>query len=117
MILSFKNQATADIFDGKSSKVARKVCPQNLWRVAIRKLDQLDSVVSIDELKIPPGNRLEPLLGDLKGLYILKPLENASFRMTEQFIIKALVCINGCSLKKTSNAEYDLLRHPRRAGL
>ena len=37
--------------------------------------------------------------------------------MAEQFIIKALVCINGYSLKKTSNAEYDLLSHPRRAGL
>lgn len=72
MILSFKNQATADIFDGKSSKLARKVCPQSLWRVAIRKLDQLDSVISIDELKVPPGNRLELLLGDLKGVYSIR---------------------------------------------
>ncbi|HEB55584.1 MAG TPA: plasmid maintenance system killer protein, partial [Gammaproteobacteria bacterium] len=31
MIVSFKNQATEDIFDGKSSKSARKLCPQSLW--------------------------------------------------------------------------------------
>ena len=67
MIVSFKNQATEDIFNGKSSKIARKLCPQSLWKVATRKLDQLDSVLNLDELKVPPGNRLESLSGDRKG--------------------------------------------------
>lgn len=66
MILSFKNKATEDIFNGKNSKEARKLCPQSLWKVAFRKLDPLDSVISLEELKIPPGNRLESLSGDRK---------------------------------------------------
>ena len=48
MIISFKNQATEDIFDGKNSKAARKLCPQNLWSIACRKLDQLNAVTSLD---------------------------------------------------------------------
>jgi len=79
MIVSFKNQATEDIFYGVNSKIARKVCPQILWRVAARKLDQLDSVNSLDELKIPPGNRLESLSGDRAGSY--------SIRVNEQYRI------------------------------
>jgi toxin HigB-1 len=42
MIESFKNQASEDIFNGANSKAARKACPQTLWQVAARKLDQLD---------------------------------------------------------------------------
>jgi proteic killer suppression protein len=72
MIKSFKNKATEDIFNGKSSKSARKICPQNLWNIAYRKLDQLDSVLSIDELKIPPGNRLEALSSDRKGQHSIR---------------------------------------------
>jgi len=64
MIISFKNQATEDIFNGVSSRVARNTCPQQIWRVAIRKLDLLDSVLSIEELLIPPANRLERLSGN-----------------------------------------------------
>jgi len=72
MIVSFKNQATEDIFNGKSSKSARKLCPQSLWKVAMRKLDQLDSVLNIEELKVPPGNRLESLSGDRKGEFSIR---------------------------------------------
>ena len=72
MIVSFKDKATEDIFNGISSRVARKACPQAIWRVAARKLDQLDSVESLDELKVPPGNRLEPLSGDRKGQYSIR---------------------------------------------
>ncbi len=72
MIVSFKDKATEDIFNGVSSKAARKTCPQSIWRVASRKLDQLDSVSSLDELKVPPGNRLEPLSGDRKGQHSIR---------------------------------------------
>ena len=72
MIVSFKNKATEDIFYGKASRVARKACPQAIWRVVVRKLDQLDSVESLDELKIPPGNRLELLSGDRKGQHSIR---------------------------------------------
>jgi proteic killer suppression protein len=67
VIQSFKNKATEEIFNGKFTKAARKICPQNLWNIAFRKLDQLDSAVTLDELRVPPGNRLEALSGARKG--------------------------------------------------
>ncbi|MFP4395312.1 MAG: type II toxin-antitoxin system RelE/ParE family toxin, partial [Anaerolineales bacterium] len=69
---SFENTGTEDIFNGKNTKSARRTCPQNLWRVAVRKLDQLDSVVSLEELRIPPGNRLEALKGNREGSYSIR---------------------------------------------
>jgi len=77
MIASFKNQATEDIFNGKNTKNARKLCPRSLWRVSARKLDQLDSVVKLEELKVPPGNRLESLSGNRK--------EQFSIRINDQY--------------------------------
>lgn len=72
MIQSFKNTATEDIFNGRNTKIARKTCPQALWRIATRKLDQLDSVNTIEELRIPPGNRLEALSGSRQGQYSIR---------------------------------------------
>lgn len=72
MIVSFNDKATEDIFNGVNSKLARKACPQTLWRIAARKLDQLDSVQSLEELKVPPGNRLESLFGDRAGSYSIR---------------------------------------------
>jgi toxin HigB-1 len=72
MIQSFKNVATEDIFNGKTTKVALKICPKNIWNIVIRKLDQLDSVISIKDLRIPPGNRLESLSGNRKGQYSIR---------------------------------------------
>jgi proteic killer suppression protein len=79
MIISFKNKAAEDIFNGVSSKDARKACPKVLWRVATRKLDQLDSVTILDELRVSPGNRLEALGGSRNGQY--------SIRINEQYRI------------------------------
>ena len=52
MIVSFRDPGTEDIFNGRNSGRARKTCPRNVWPIAIRKLDQLDSAVSFDELRI-----------------------------------------------------------------
>ena len=79
MIVSFKDQASEDIFNGQNSKASRKACPQTLWRIATRKLDLLDSVRALDELKVPPGNRLERLRGNRKGQH--------SIRINEQYRI------------------------------
>ena len=79
MIVSFKDQTTEDIFNGVNSKVTRKSCPQTLWRIASRKLDQIDSAQELDELKIPPGNRLEILIGNRRG--------ECSIRINEQYRI------------------------------
>jgi toxin HigB-1 len=46
--------------------------PPQLWRIAARKLDQLDSVRALDELQIPPGNRLETLKGSRTGQFSIR---------------------------------------------
>ena len=79
MIRAFANPGTEDLFDGRNTKEARKTYPRDLWTVAARKLDQLDSVERLVELKIPPGNRLEVLGGDRKGQH--------SIRINEQYRI------------------------------
>jgi proteic killer suppression protein len=72
MIHSFKDQATEDIFNGVNSPAARRTCPGQLWHIASRKLDQLDSVQSVEELRLPPGNRLERLRGDRHGQHSIR---------------------------------------------
>ena len=72
MIRSFNNQAAEDVFNGINSKAARKKCPRILWRVASRKLDQLDSVETLEELRVPPGNHLEALKRDRIGQHSIR---------------------------------------------
>jgi proteic killer suppression protein len=72
VIRSFADVGTEDVFNGRKTKAARKSCPVELWMVATRKLDQLDSIERIEELRIPPGNRLERLTGDRKGQYSIR---------------------------------------------
>ena len=67
MILSFLNQGTEDVFNGKNTQQARKVCPASINRVAVRKLDQINAATILDDLRAPPNNRLESLLGDRLG--------------------------------------------------
>ena len=79
MICNFKNQATQDIFNGKVTKRALKICPRSIWKIASRKLDQLDSASLLYELRVPPGNQLEALQRDRKGQH--------SIRLNEQYRI------------------------------
>lgn len=78
MIKSFASKGTEDIYNGVVSQKARKI-PQTIWGVAGRKLDMLNAAVYVEDLKAPPGNRLEALKGDLKGKY--------SIRINDQFRI------------------------------
>jgi len=72
MIISFRDEGTEDVFNGKNTRAARKVCSKTVWRIAVRKLDQLDSVESLEELRIPPGNRLQALRGKRSGQYSIR---------------------------------------------
>ena len=72
MILSFKNVGTQDIFNGKNTRRARRICPERLWKLARRKLDQVDSAGKIEDLLIPPGNKLEALTGSRKGQHSIR---------------------------------------------
>lgn len=71
MIVDFKSKAAQDIYDGASSKEARKL-PQGIWLVARRKLDMLNAAVTLKDLSVPPANRLESLRGNLKGKYSIR---------------------------------------------
>jgi toxin HigB-1 len=72
VIASFTGNGTEDIFNGADTKVARKTCPMSLWKVAARKIDQIDSVATLNELRLPPGNCLEALSGDRKGQHSIR---------------------------------------------
>ncbi len=90
MIVAFKDQGTEDIFDGIDSKAARKTCPIKLWNVARRKLDQLNASVSLNDLRVPPGNKLEALQGERAGQY--------SIRINDQYRICFVWLEQGASL-------------------
>lgn len=72
MIESFADKGAEDIFNGVNSTVARKLLPRDLWNVAFRKLDQIDSATTLDDLRVPPGNRLEALKGERSGQYSIR---------------------------------------------
>ena len=66
MIRSLADDATRDIWNGVNSKAARRI-PRELWPIVRRKLDQLDAVTRLEDLRVPPGNRLHSLSGELRG--------------------------------------------------
>ena len=72
MIRSFADEGSEDVFNGRRTKAARKTCPETLWSIARRKLDALDYAVRLDDLRVPPGNRLEALRGDRKGEHSIR---------------------------------------------
>jgi proteic killer suppression protein len=72
VIQSFYDQGTEDIFNRVRSREARYSCPEQIWPVARRKLDQLNAVVSLASLRVPPGNRLEALAGDRSGQHAIR---------------------------------------------
>ncbi|WP_039948216.1 type II toxin-antitoxin system RelE/ParE family toxin [Leptospira fainei] len=65
MILSFSDKECETIWLGKFSKKF----PKDIQRTARRKLIHLDSAKTLEDLKIPPGNRLHALSGDRRGQY------------------------------------------------
>jgi toxin HigB-1 len=72
MIDSFKHKGTEDIFNGKDTKESRSTCPIAIRNVAIRKLDQINAATLLDDLRVPPKNRLEVLMGDRKGQHSIR---------------------------------------------
>jgi proteic killer suppression protein len=60
MIQSFKDKETKKIFDREGSKKL----PQSIQRIALRKLVMIHAAVGVNDLRVPPGNRLEKLKGE-----------------------------------------------------
>ncbi|WP_406854487.1 type II toxin-antitoxin system RelE/ParE family toxin [Alsobacter sp. KACC 23698] len=73
MIRSFRDRRTEQVFAGKTPKGF----PSDLIGVARRKLRMIDAAAELDDLRAPPGNRLESLQHDLRG--------RRSIRINDQF--------------------------------
>ena len=71
MIESFGNRLAEDLFDDKRSNVVRRF-PTELVRAARRKLMYLHDAAELQDLRVPPGNRLEALKGELSGFYSIR---------------------------------------------
>jgi proteic killer suppression protein len=67
MIVSFRSKPTQSLFDGKA--VAQYA---NFRTVAERKLQMLHRATRLDDLRVPPNNRLEALKGDRKGQHSIR---------------------------------------------
>ncbi|MFH1873558.1 MAG: type II toxin-antitoxin system RelE/ParE family toxin [Pseudomonadota bacterium] len=68
MIRSFKDKDTEAIFNGR---FVRRI-PKQVAPLAARKLNQVHAAGSLDDLRIPPRNRLEALKGDRKGQHSIR---------------------------------------------
>lgn len=82
MIRSFADDTTRDIWRGVNSKAARRI-PKTLWPVVRRKLDQIDSVTKLDDLRVPPGNQLHALERDRVGYHAIRV--NDQYRIVFRF--------------------------------
>jgi toxin HigB-1 len=68
MISSFHNEATEIVWQGYFTKKL----PNQIQAIARRKLRMLNNARSIDELRIPPGNFLEKLIGNRDGQWSIR---------------------------------------------
>ena len=68
MIRSFKDRRTRDLAEGR---IPRGI-PADIARRAVNKLFLLDTVTRLDDLRVPPGNRLETLSGERRGQHSIR---------------------------------------------
>ncbi len=71
MIESFGNRLAEDLFFDRRSRETRAFPPE-LMRVARRKVLYLHDAAELDDLRVPPGNRLEPLKGRWRGYHSIR---------------------------------------------
>ena len=85
MIKNFTNKSIEEFYiTGKSKHISPEIAKVALRKVALRKLDYLNSAITLEDLKIPPANRLERLKGDLKDFYSIRI--NKQYRVIFKFI-------------------------------
>ncbi|MBA4393654.1 MAG: plasmid maintenance system killer [Desulfobacca sp.] len=63
MIKSFKDKETEKVYSREGSNKL----PRDIQQVALRKLRMLNNVKSLNDLKVPPANRLEKMKGNREG--------------------------------------------------
>lgn len=83
MIVSFGNQLAEDLYYDQKTKATRHFPPE-LLRAARRKLLYIHDADQLTDLKIPPGNRLEILKGNLNGFHSIRV--NDQWRIVFQWV-------------------------------
>ena len=68
MIKSFADKETEKVYQ----QIFSKKLPHDIQRIALRKLIMIDNAGGLEDLKVPPANRLEALSGDRKGQYSIR---------------------------------------------
>jgi len=80
MIKSFANKETQKLYvTGRSKKFTEDVC-----NIGSRKLDYLNAAKRLEDLRLPPGNRLEALRGRYEGKYSIRI--NNQYRIVFRFV-------------------------------
>lgn len=68
MIKSFADKETEKVY----YQLFSKKLPQSIQRIALRKLIMIDNASCLEDLRVPPANRLEALQGDREGQYSIR---------------------------------------------
>jgi proteic killer suppression protein len=71
VITSFGDSATEDLYHNRPSNRVRRF-PTDVQKAALRKLDVLNAAHRLDDLRSPPGNRLELLRGGWQGFHSIR---------------------------------------------
>ena len=80
MIKTFADRHTKEVYEtGKSKRL-----PPEIWKRALRKLEYLDLATGLDDLKVPPSNRLHGLERDRKGQFSISV--NDQWRICFRFV-------------------------------
>jgi toxin HigB-1 len=95
MILTFGNKLAQDLWEGIATKETRRF-PHELHGKTQDKLDMIDAATRVEDLRSPPGNRLEKLVGDWSGFY--------SIRINDQFRI--VFKWDGANAREVSVLDY-----------
>jgi len=71
MIASFGDRVTEDLYHGRGSRRIRQI-PAELRSAILRKLDMIQAARVLEDLRSPPGNRLESLRGEYRGRHSIR---------------------------------------------
>jgi len=92
MITSFKDKETEKIWNGE---VSTKL-PREMQQIARRKLRMINNSQNLNDLRVPPANKLKKMQGELKGKY--------SIRINDQWRI--LFCWESCHGSEVEIVDY-----------